>query len=86
MRYAQKRDSNEAEIVQALEAIGATVQRLDIFDLLVGYRGRSHLIEVKNPLGKNKLTDVQIEFIKTWRGSPLHIVRDVETAIDIITR
>ena len=86
MRYAQKRDSNEAEIVQALEAIGATVIRLDVFDLLVGYRSKTHMMEIKNPAGMNKLTQSQIDIIDTWKGSPLHIVRDVETAIDIITR
>ncbi|MCP4256754.1 MAG: hypothetical protein GY774_04405 [Planctomycetes bacterium] len=84
--YAKKRDANEPEIVEALEKIGASVERLDLFDLLVGYKGRTYMMEVKNPLGKNKLTESQIELMKTWKGSPLHIVRDAETAIDILTR
>ena len=84
--YAKKRDANEPEIVEALEGIGATVYRLDMFDLLVGYRGKTHLIEVKNPTGKNKLTEAQIAFIEKWKGSPLHICRDAQTAVDIISR
>jgi len=82
--YAKKRDANELEIVRALEAIGATVHRLDVFDLLVGYRGRSHLIEIKTPSGK--LTKLQVVFMENWKGSPLHIVTDSQTAIDIVTR
>lgn len=52
MMQARKRDENEKPIVDALRAIGATVDRLNDFgvpDLLVGYRGRTILLEVKNP-------------------------------------
>lgn len=51
---ARQRDVNEAEIVRALEAIGATVTRLNeagVPDLLVGYQGKTKLLEVKRPLG-----------------------------------
>ncbi len=82
--YAKKRDANELEIVKALEKVGATVKRLDDLDLLVGYRGKTHLMECKTLTGK--LTDPQKDFIKEWKGSPLHIVRTPEAAIDIITR
>ncbi len=56
MRRAKRRDANEAAIVEALEAAGAYVQRLDdsgggVPDLLVGYRGVTKLLEVKLPLG-----------------------------------
>jgi hypothetical protein len=53
--FARNRDSNELEIVQALLAAGASVQRLNETgtpDLLVGYRGETFLLEVKRP-GKN---------------------------------
>lgn len=51
---AKRRDDNEPQIVAALQAVGAGVQRLDgpgLPDLLVGYRGRLLLIEVKRPDG-----------------------------------
>lgn len=49
-RNARRRDDNEPPIVAALQAVGAGVQRLDgrgLPDLLVGYRGRLLLLEVK---------------------------------------
>ncbi len=51
-RFARRRDACEKEIVRALEAAGAVVSRLDgkgIPDLLVGYRGRTILMECKDP-------------------------------------
>ena len=53
MRRAAKRDESEPDIVAALEAVGATVQRLSadgVPDLLVGWQGRMWLLEVKLPL------------------------------------
>lgn len=50
MNFARNRDSNEAEIVEALKAAGASVQRLNETgtpDLLVGYQGQTFLLEVK---------------------------------------
>lgn len=50
IRRAARRDENEPEIVQALEAVGATVERLTgdgLPDLLVGWRGQMWLLEVK---------------------------------------
>ena len=84
-----RRDENEPEIVQALEAIGCTVFRLDFpCDLLVGYRARNFLIEVKDS-GKSpsrrKLTETQVAFFKNWKGQ----VRKVETpeeAIKLVTK
>jgi hypothetical protein len=51
-RYARRRDENEPEIVSALEAAGALVLRLNIDgapDLLVGFRDRLYLLEIKHP-------------------------------------
>jgi len=51
--HAKRRDQNEPDIVKALRAAGAYVQLLEqgggVPDLLVGYRGRTYLVEVKNP-------------------------------------
>jgi Holliday junction resolvase len=71
--YAKRRDENEPEIVKALEGIGAKVIRLDIVDLLVNYRGKIYLLEVKTPEGK--LTKKQRELLDD--GWPIHIVRDI---------
>jgi hypothetical protein len=52
--YPRARDGNEAAIVDALRAAGATVTRLGdagVPDLLVGYRGSTLLLEIKLPLG-----------------------------------
>jgi hypothetical protein len=54
IRRAARRDDNEVEIVRALEAAGASVTYLSAEgcpDLLVGYAGRTVLLEVKQPLG-----------------------------------
>ena len=57
-RRAARRDSNEVEIVRALIAAGASVTHLSgvdgLPDLLVGYQGRTVLLEVKHlsPTGK----------------------------------
>lgn len=50
-RRAAGRDSNEAAIVDALVAAGASVTRLSaegVPDLLVGIAGRTYLLEVKH--------------------------------------
>ena len=82
-RYGNRRDVNEQEIVDALEAIGATVCRLDRpVDLLVGYRARCFLIEVKAPNGR--LTRGQREFMRRWKGQ-VRVVETPEDAIDVVT-
>ena len=49
-RYASRRDEAEKAIVAALRKAGALVMRLNSpCDLLVGYRRRFYLGEVKNP-------------------------------------
>jgi len=69
------RDANEAAIVATLRQIGASVIRLDEpCDLIVGYRGRNYLIEIKAPLGpkggasRASLTPKQRVFFRDWQG------------------
>jgi hypothetical protein len=60
MQLRARRDWNEAEIVKALRKAGALVWRLNgpgIPDLLVSFRGKWSVLEVKKP--KGKLTDAQ---------------------------
>lgn len=82
----KKRDANELPIVQALEAIpGVMVVPLDRpVDLLVGFQGVTHLLEVKNPEGKDRIEDSQEAFIKEWSGGHVHIVRNEAEAIRAI--
>jgi hypothetical protein len=89
--HANTRDGNEKEIVDALRHLGASVVRMDKpCDLLVGYRGRNYLIEVKLPLGKrggsshSQLNDDQKDFDKTWRGQ-FDVVRSTDEAIQLVT-
>lgn len=87
MRVGQsrKRDSNEAAIVDALRAVGATVERLsgkDIPDLLVGFGGVNHLLEVKVP--GNDQTPGQVEWGLTWRGGPVWVVRSADDVLAIL--
>jgi isopropylmalate/homocitrate/citramalate synthase len=83
-KYGKHVDENQLEIVHALEAIGCDVLEVGWpVDLLVGYRARNFLIEVKDPNkvpSARKLTDEQDEFFKQWRGQ----VRKVETAEEAI--
>ena len=71
-----------------LRSMGATVKYIDgagISDLLVGYDGRTYLMEVKNTEGRNRFTPAQIEFHAKWRGGPLLIIRTPEEAVKAVT-
>lgn len=82
----KKRDANEPEIIAALEAIGCTVVKLhEPLDLLVGYRGITFMIEVKNPEGRDRLQPDQAAFIATWKGRKPEVVRTVEEAVAVVT-
>jgi Holliday junction resolvase len=84
--YGAKRDDNEVEIVNALRAIGASVAYLSskgIPDLLVCFKNKLYLMEVKKP--KGKLTIDQIKFHDNWNGD-IHIVRTAEEAIKILNK
>ena len=87
LSHSKRRDANEPEIVQALEAAGCTVIRLDPFDLLVGRAGVTLMLEVKTPdagekkRDKDPRTDAQKLIDATWRGSPLRYVTTREEAL-----
>jgi hypothetical protein len=85
-RYQKERDGNEQEIVDALQAIGCTVQRLDVpVDLLVGYQARNFLMEIKMPGKEKALTKLQEKFIPEWHGQ-VRVVTTVDEAIRLVTR
>ncbi|GAG46823.1 unnamed protein product [marine sediment metagenome] len=88
MRRAAKVDTNQPEIVQALRDIGAVVFLIGIpLDLLVAFRGKLTLMEVKNPDNKGKVSksqQVTIDLLKAV-GVRVAIVRDGEEAIDAVS-
>lgn len=83
MRRAAKVDRNQSEIVDALRKVGATVCPLHQVgtgcpDLLVGFRGKNFLIEVKDWQADNshrQLNPKQVEWHGGWKGQ----VAKVET-------
>lgn len=87
-RYNPNRDRNEPDIVDALEKAGCDFVRRqsagDWPDLLVGYHGDMHLIEVKSERGK--LRDGQQATISRLqaRGYRVHVARTPEDALHAI--
>lgn len=92
MRRAAKTDANQVEIVKALRAAGATVQSLaavgqGVPDLLVGIRGQTLLMEVKDGKkspSERRLTPDQLEWHGAWRGGPLAVVDGVDAALRVL--
>ena len=84
-RRAAKRDAAEPEVVSALRQCGFSVERMDKpCDLLVGFRRRTFLVEVKSGskgYGK-RLNANQQAFSDVWRGSPVVILRSAQDAMD----
>ena len=88
MRRAARTDSNHEEIVKALRAVGATVQSLagvghGVPDLLVGYEGKTILMEIKDGAkspSKRELTPDQVKWIDNWTGGSVFIVDTVLAA------
>ncbi len=86
-------DRNQPEIVKALRKMGATVVSLARIgegcpDLLVGWRGRTILIEVKDGQAipsKRLLTDDELKFQGGWTGGPIINVGSVEEALTVLT-
>jgi hypothetical protein len=91
MRRANKIDANQNNIVAALRKAGATVRIISqgdgIPDLLVGYRGRTALLEVKDgdkPPSARKLTPAEQKFFSEWNGGICMIVESVEDALEVL--
>jgi len=83
MRHG-RRDSTHKEVREALRSIGATVfDTGDVGgsfpDLVVGYRGKTFLVEVKGP--KTKVTEGQSAFAEVWRGAEVKVLRSGHEAI-----
>lgn len=91
MRRAAHVDGNQAAIVSALRAAGASVQSLAAVgggcpDLLVGHRGRNYLLEVKNPAqrpSERRLRRTQVCWHGVWTGQVV-VVHTPEEALEAI--
>jgi hypothetical protein len=84
MRYASRRDANEAAIITALQAAGADVWVIGLpVDLLVGYKGHTFLVECKSG-PKRRLTALQNDFFKNWSGSTLARIDGPDGALRMI--
>jgi Holliday junction resolvase len=92
MRRAARIDANQEQVVSALRAAGATVQSLagvgvGVPDLLVGYQGKTLLLEVKDgkkPPSERRLTEDQVRWHGAWRGGPLAVVDGVDAALRVL--
>ena len=80
MRRAAKRDDNEGEIVAALRKAGAVVRFITqgdgLPDLLVGFQGRTILMEVKDGAkvpSQRRLTDDEQKFFDSWKIGRAHV-------------
>lgn len=96
---AKRRDVAEPAIVEALRGAGAYVARVDgdgLFDLLVGFKGQTFLLEVKTPQkngrarsrnhegGRGELKPRQADFLDEWCGGPVAVVHTSEEALAAI--
>ncbi|MBI1924386.1 hypothetical protein HYR99_09060 [Candidatus Poribacteria bacterium] len=86
MRRDAKVDHNQREIVSALRQIGASVYPLHFAgngcpDLLVGFRGKNFLMEVKTERGR--LNADQRTFHASWRGH-VAVVKSASEAVSVI--
>ena len=88
MRYANRIDANQNEIVETLRKEGAYVRIISqgngIPDLLVGFKGKTFLMEVKDgdkAPSAQKLTTAEKKFFDEWTGGKLVIVNSKEQAI-----
>jgi hypothetical protein len=83
---AKRTDANQADIIAALRQVGAKVVSLHevgggVPDLLVAFRGRNHLIEIKTTDGK--LNKRQENWRANW-PAPVAIARTIGDALTAI--
>jgi hypothetical protein len=85
----RKVDDNHKQISKEFEALGCTVQSLHIVgkgcpDILVGYKGKNYLFEVKDgtkPNSQKKLTTDEVEFFQSWKGQ-VAMIESIEEVKD----
>ena len=86
MRRAARVDATQAEIVAALRAGGAYVWISGLpLDLIVGFQGKTALVECKVLTGvkkrkQSRFTALQTAFMRDWTGGTVATVTDAEGA------
>ena len=84
-RRAAKVDANQAQVVEALRAVGARVWVIGLpVDLLIGHAGRLLLMEVKDgakSASRRKKTPLQEKFFAEWADMPISLVDGPEAAL-----
>jgi hypothetical protein len=84
MRYAKRVDANQEQIVTVLRAAGAYVWIIGLpVDLLVGYKNRTILVEIKSTT-KSKFTPLQKDFFANWCGDGLARIDSPEAALRML--
>jgi hypothetical protein len=84
MRRAARVDANAIQVVSALRAAGAYVWIIGLpVDLLVGFKGHTFLMEIKDG-PKKRFTKLQTDFFNNWSGSTLCRVDGPEAALRMI--
>ena len=89
MTYARRTDTPHKAIVEALRAHGCGVVDMSRVaggfpDLLLHAWGQTGLLEIKDgnkPPSQQKKTEKQIKFWNTWKGGPIGMANDVESAL-----
>jgi len=91
MRRAARVDANQTDVVETLRSAGATVRIITqgdgIPDLLVSYKGKTYLMELKDgnkPPSARKLTLAEQKFFDEWQGENVFIVNSPAEALALI--
>lgn len=87
----KKIDNNQTSIVKELRRFGASVQSIASVgrgapDLLVGYRAKNYLFEVKRRDGspsQKQLTADELKWQEKWRGQ-CYVIDTAEQALRVI--
>tara|TARA_R110002020_G_scaffold43184_3_gene125841 strand:- start:801 stop:1091 length:291 start_codon:yes stop_codon:yes gene_type:complete len=91
MRKRARVDSNQKKIVSQLRELGCSVLHTHQLgkgapDIIVGFKGKNYLIELKDgdkPLSQQKLTIDEIKFQADWQGQ-YSVVSSLDALLEII--
>jgi hypothetical protein len=95
MKYAARVDANQLATIKEFQRAMPDATVFDASacgegfpDLVVGWRGRNYLFEVKNPdvrPSDRKLTEPQVAFHGSWQGQ-VHVVHSAAEMLAIMLR
>lgn len=88
MRRASQVDANQKDLDKAARDLGASIIPLHtvgygVPDRCYGFQGRTYLVEIKVKGGT--LSPAQKKFHTLWRGAPIHVCRNVDQLITLLT-